>query len=44
MDTIYEVMANSWVSFTDLLAHLNKTLFAGVTTETIHGAVDVVYR
>ena len=45
MDTIYgEVMANSWVSFTDLLAHLNKTLFVGVTTETIHGAVDVVFR
>ena len=39
-----EVMSNSWVTFDDLLAYLNKTIFVGVTTESIHDAIVVVYR
>ena len=39
-----EVMSSSCVTFDDLLAYLNKTIFVGVTTESIHDAVFVAYR
>jgi len=39
-----EVMTKSSVTFDDLLAYLNKTIFVGVTTESIHDAVTVAYR